>query len=59
MSDDNKLTPAVNWAEIDARMKMQAVKRKAELMDSRKEEAPEEFARNARSLLVGSGQEER
>jgi hypothetical protein len=35
MNGELKLTAPVNWAEIDARMKMQAVKRKAELMDTR------------------------
>ena len=35
MTDEIKLTTPVNWAEIEARMKMAAVKRKAALMDTR------------------------
>jgi hypothetical protein len=35
MNGELKLTAPVNWAEIEARMKMAAVKRKAELMDAR------------------------
>ena len=35
MTDSIRLTPPVNWAEIEARMKMAAVKRKAALMDTR------------------------
>ena len=35
MTDEIKLTTPVNWAEIEARMKMAEVKRKAALMDTR------------------------
>jgi hypothetical protein len=35
MNDPIKLTTPIDWAEIEARMKMAAVKRKAELMDTR------------------------
>ena len=35
MTDSIRLTPPVNWAEIQARMKMAEVKRKAALMDAR------------------------
>ena len=35
MTDSIRLTPPVNWAEIQARMRMAEVKRKAALMDAR------------------------